>query len=91
MKVFWLVGEQTPGRNIKAHQIQVMEGLNTLSGRLSIMYSTGIGYVKPRFGKFWTKARVRHAPIHARKYHLCYVFSTQRRKALITSQIFISC
>ena len=48
-------------------------------GLLSVMYSMRTGCVKPRFGGFRTRERVRNVRLHARHYHLYYAFCTQRR------------
>ncbi|MPC24637.1 hypothetical protein E2C01_017724 [Portunus trituberculatus] len=36
------------------------------------------GCVKPRFTTFWMRKRMRNVHLHARHYHLCFAFSTQR-------------
>ena len=45
---------------------------------LSIKYSTRTAWVKLRFGRFWSRERVRNVRLSAKHYHLCYVLSTQR-------------
>ncbi|MPC48294.1 hypothetical protein E2C01_042062 [Portunus trituberculatus] len=47
-------------------------------GNLSIMYSTRTGCVKPKFRRFRLRKRMRNVRLHARYFHLCYAFSTQR-------------
>ncbi|MPC51158.1 hypothetical protein E2C01_044998 [Portunus trituberculatus] len=41
------------------------------------MYSTRTVCVKPRLTRFRLRQRMRNVRLHARHYHLCYVFSTQ--------------
>ncbi|MPC28244.1 hypothetical protein E2C01_021442 [Portunus trituberculatus] len=43
---------------------------------LSIMYSTRTGSIKP--GRFRLRKTMRNVCLHARHYHLCYAFITQR-------------
>ncbi|MPC66579.1 hypothetical protein E2C01_060728 [Portunus trituberculatus] len=42
------------------------------------MYSTSTSCVKPRIRRFRLRKRMRNVCIHAKQYHLCYAFRTQR-------------
>ncbi|MPC62452.1 hypothetical protein E2C01_056537 [Portunus trituberculatus] len=42
------------------------------------MYSMRTGCIKPRFGRFKFKERLRNVCLHARHYDLCYELSTKR-------------
>ena len=52
-----------------------------------IMDSTRANCVKPGFGRFRSRKRVRNVRLHARHYHLCYALSTQRRVSVTESVI----
>ena len=50
----------------------------TFVGHLSIMDSTRASCVKPGFGRFRSRERMRNVRLNARHYHLCYALCTQR-------------
>ncbi|MPC20836.1 hypothetical protein E2C01_013800 [Portunus trituberculatus] len=69
--------DMIPGKNIKCMRFRRWKAQVRLVGNLSIMYSTRTGCVKPRFRRFRLRKRM-NVSLHARHYHLCYAFSTQR-------------
>ena len=67
-----------PGRNKKHMTLTWWKAQVHFVGHLSIMDSTRASCVKPGFGRFRSRERMRNVRLHARHYHLCYALSTQR-------------
>ena len=75
------------GRNIKRVRLRWWKAQVPFVGHLSIMDSTRASCVKPGFGRFRSRKRMRNVRLHARHYHLCYALSTQRRVSVTEAVI----
>ena len=69
------------GRNIKRVRIRWWKP------QVPITDSTRASCVKPGFGRFRSRERMRNVRLHARHYHLCYALSTQRRVSVTEAVI----